>query len=437
MKRVYLSLIRRKSLVLLLFTLLFLLWADAVPVYAKETQKYPYLIKVNRACNTVTIYEKGEDGKYSVPVKAMVCSVGTGTKTITGTFQTKAKYRWKALMGNVWGQYATRIVGGILFHSVYYYKNGNPATLATDEYNKLGTAASHGCVRLTVADAKWIYDNCAVGTTVIIYDDKKNPGPLGKPVAIKLPSSVRWDPTDPSSRNPYKNKTPKITGAKNLTADLGSSIDLLKGVKAKSTVGTDITSDLTIDGTVDWNKPGNYLVTYRVQDALGKEAVKKIKVTVSVNPSDVELTGIRDRIIKDAALIDEAFALNQVEAYVKNVKLDKKYIKASIEKTAEGEYTITYQVDTGSGALVTATSLVFVDSEPPVLTIQDMIFEQGELPTEEELYSFVTATDNYSKPENIVIKAKLRSNPEGTCTAVFTAVDEVGNSTVERREINN
>ena len=35
---------------------------------------------------------------------------------------------------------------------------------------KLGRRASHGCIRLTVEDAKWIYDNCPAGTTVIIQD---------------------------------------------------------------------------------------------------------------------------------------------------------------------------------------------------------------------------------------------------------------------------
>ena len=31
---------------------------------------------------------------------------------------------------------------------------------------KLGTQASHGCVRLSVDDATWIYTNCPAGTTV-------------------------------------------------------------------------------------------------------------------------------------------------------------------------------------------------------------------------------------------------------------------------------
>ena len=37
-----------------------------------------------------------------------------------------------------------------------------------DEAMKLGQPASHGCVRLTVADAKWFYDQVPDGTPVTI-----------------------------------------------------------------------------------------------------------------------------------------------------------------------------------------------------------------------------------------------------------------------------
>lgn len=34
---------------------------------------------------------------------------------------------------------------------------------------RLGMRLSHGCVRLAIENAKWIYDNIPSGTTVIIY----------------------------------------------------------------------------------------------------------------------------------------------------------------------------------------------------------------------------------------------------------------------------
>lgn len=174
-----------------------------VTVINPAASAYPYYIKVNRAANTVTVYALDSEGNYSVPVKAFVCS--TGAATPLGTYQTSDKYRWRPLFGNVYGQYATRITGNILFHSVpYYYENLN--ALESEEYNKLGTAASMGCIRLCVRDVKWIYDNCPSGTTVEFYDDASNPGPLGKPVPITInlnDNRKGWDPTDPDPSNPW------------------------------------------------------------------------------------------------------------------------------------------------------------------------------------------------------------------------------------------
>ena len=62
-----------------------------------------------------------------------------------------------------------------------------------------------GCVRLTTEDAKWIADNCPSGTSVEIYDDE-DPGPLGKPEAVKIDADdVKrgWDPTDADENNPW------------------------------------------------------------------------------------------------------------------------------------------------------------------------------------------------------------------------------------------
>lgn len=163
-----------------------------------------YHIKVNLAANTVTIYKKDSNGKFTEPIKAMVCSVGKATPK-SGTYKISVRYRWRELFGNVYGQYATRIYGNILFHSVPYL-NTYPDTLEYDEYDKLGTSASAGCVRLTVEDAKWIYDNAKNGSTVEFYSDKNNPGPLGKPTAQKISGNKanrNWDPTDPDSRNPW------------------------------------------------------------------------------------------------------------------------------------------------------------------------------------------------------------------------------------------
>ena len=174
------------------------------PEEEEKESKETYYLKVNYGANVVTAYKKDSSGKYTIPVKAMVCSTGKATPT-SGTYKMSNKYRWHQLNGGVYGQYCSRITGHILFHSVPYAKN-TPDSLKYTAYDKLGTKASAGCIRLTVADALWIYNNCQSGTYVEFYSSS-DPGPLGKPSAQKISSNEKcrnWDPTDPLSNNPWK-----------------------------------------------------------------------------------------------------------------------------------------------------------------------------------------------------------------------------------------
>lgn len=433
------SLRRIINLRLLIFTLVFavvLIGSQTLRASAEEQKKTPYMIKVNRVYNTVTVYEQDESGNFTVPVKAMLCSVGKGGLTVTGTYKTKDKYRWKLLYGDVWGQYATRIVRGILFHSVYYYENCNPASLATKEYNKLGEAASHGCVRLAVKDAKWIYDNCSYGTTVVIYDDKKSAGPLGKPSGIKIASDVRWDPTDPSYDNPYADRNPAIVGVKNKKVTWGSSFDPLKGVKATSSVGTDITSGMKLKGTVDTTIPGEYKLTYSVKDALKKSVSKSITVTVLDNLKEPEFTGITDKAIKSGIPVDRDFALSGVEASCLGIKLEKDQISTVINKNSDTEYEITYSASIANGPDVYMTSKVTIDDEAPVLTgIADSTLGEGQILDEAYAMTGVTVSDNYSSSEHIAVLVSITDNLDGSYLVTYTATDEAGNTTTEQAKI--
>jgi len=239
-----------------------------------------YKIHVNRTQNYLIIYKKTENGGYT-PFKAMVCSVGRNNYTPTGSFNLKERYRWHELNGKVYGQYCTRITGHILFHSVYYSVRENPATLSYNAYNQLGSAASQGCIRLCVADAKWIYENCPMGTSVEIYDsDKKEP--LKKPQAIKIDSKSPyryWDPTDPDPENPWVFKKPVMEGAVNRIIERGSDkTALIKDVKVTDFAGWSV--PITVEGKVKLNVCGKYKVTYVATDVLGQTIKKAVTLTV-------------------------------------------------------------------------------------------------------------------------------------------------------------
>ena len=178
-------------------------------VSASAAPLLPYAIKVNRAWNTVTVYTHDENGQYTVPVKAMICSTARkGYVTPLGQYRLEQRRsEWRLMLDGTYGQYATQFYGNYLFHSICYEDDRHDA-MKRDSYNNLGNAASMGCVRLETQDAKWIFDNCPAGTPVTIYEDYDSPGPLGKPnkTVTYIPTEVHngWDPTDPAEGNPWR-----------------------------------------------------------------------------------------------------------------------------------------------------------------------------------------------------------------------------------------
>lgn len=161
-----------------------------------------YLIKVNKAVNTVTVY-KVKDGVETAQ-KVFLCSCGNTTPE--GRFSIQNKWRWLWMVDDSYGQWVSQISGNYLFHSVPYWGTKDPLQLDVGEYNKLGTTCSHGCVRLRAGDAKWIYDNIPSGTEIIIYSDADDPGPLGIPTVAPLPDWHTWDPTDSTVNERCKEK---------------------------------------------------------------------------------------------------------------------------------------------------------------------------------------------------------------------------------------
>lgn len=298
---------KRKSAIislLIAFVILFTVFAVNVPEAEAAVDKNTYWIKVNTQCNVVTVYKKS--GSEYKPIRAMVCSCGKkGSSTPLGTYRMGTKIGWCYLVGNVWGRYSMVIKGNYLFHSVPYAKK-SINSMKYKEYNKLGTNCSHGCVRLALMDAKWIWNKCPKGTKITVYKSK-NPGPLGKPTPIKMKSSWKYDPTDPSKKNPnFKLKKPVITisSSKAKTIEKGSPYSLKSGVTGKNpNANQNLTSYVKVYATYKYStskkkyvkadfttkKTGKYKITYKLYSYYcGGTTYKSFYVTV-VNPETLTI----------------------------------------------------------------------------------------------------------------------------------------------------
>lgn len=127
-----------------------------------QAAKKPLRIEVTISKQNVTIF----DSKDQI-VESFICSTGKdGNDTPVGTFTIKE--RGESFFSKTYQEgayYWTQFDGDFLFHSVPFDET---KTIEAVEAAKLGSKASHGCVRISIDNAKWIYDNIPKGTKVVI-----------------------------------------------------------------------------------------------------------------------------------------------------------------------------------------------------------------------------------------------------------------------------
>ncbi len=176
--------------------------ASATPRPTPVPTPVPYAVTVDVRNQVTTVYGRDENGEYTIPVKRMICSTGLkATPSDVGEWTLNGRTaRWCYF--SKWGshaQYWTRINQNIAFHSVIYNQVDYNA-MSVKSYKKLGQRASHGCIRLLVNDARWIYDNVGKGTVVTITEDL--------PADEELRKSVAAPPLNKSKTGPVTTPEP-------------------------------------------------------------------------------------------------------------------------------------------------------------------------------------------------------------------------------------
>ena len=137
---------------------LFTKWAQA------ESSSTNWLVLVDTSRCKVGIFH-GSKGNWALQ-RMMDCAPGkSSTPTKKGRFTVGSKgYYFDS--GSARCFYFTQFSGNYLFHSVLYAQTSSPQRV-TDA--TMGRPASHGCVRLQLSNAKWIYDNIPRGSKVYVW----------------------------------------------------------------------------------------------------------------------------------------------------------------------------------------------------------------------------------------------------------------------------
>ncbi|RNL38385.1 L,D-transpeptidase family protein [Paraeggerthella hongkongensis] len=121
----------------------------------------PWLIMIDTTNCMLGVF-KGSAGNWT-SVSSWPCSPGkASTPTVLGEYTVGLKgYSFGSGFTCYWW---TQFYGDYLIHSEVYYQN----TFTWME-GTMGVPGSHGCIRLPIDQAKWIYDNIPTGTKVYTY----------------------------------------------------------------------------------------------------------------------------------------------------------------------------------------------------------------------------------------------------------------------------
>ena len=135
----------------------------AIDSVASVSSATSYAITVDCTNHRTVVFERSSGGW--TPIQNWLVSTGAPeSPTVLGDYTVGIK-------GYSFGEdgytcyYYTQFWGDYLFHSVLY-----DAGTFTVQDGRLGMSISHGCVRMKIEDAKWIWDNIPAGTAVRVYE---------------------------------------------------------------------------------------------------------------------------------------------------------------------------------------------------------------------------------------------------------------------------
>ncbi|USF88974.1 immunoglobulin-like domain-containing protein [Candidatus Endoriftia persephonae] len=232
-----------------------------------------------------------------------------------------------------------------------------------------------------------------------------------------------------------------LSGEASVTLEAGPTPYSDPGATANDNIDGDLTASIQTSGSVDATTPGTYTLTYDVTDAAGNAAtqVTRTVTVLASTPPTITLTGDNPQTIEGSAAAtytDPGFSAND------NVDGDisaRVVTSGSVDPTAVGTYTLTYNVsDTAGNAATAVTRTVnVVDTTAPVISLRgdDPVYVAvGENYTEPgaegvdamDGAGFDTALDA-TDPKDITKTNDVDTNVMGQYTRVYTATDAAGN----------
>ncbi|PEP90562.1 cell wall anchor protein [Bacillus toyonensis] len=225
---------------------------------------------------------------------------------------------------------------------------------------------------------------------------------------------------------------PKLTAPTKTTINVGDKFDPMAGVSATDKEDGDITSKVTVDGSVDTSKPGTYELTYTVLDSKGHTVIAKQTVTVkqkveTTNEAPV-LTVPFTTTLRVGEKFDPMAGVSASDKEDGNLTNKIKY-KGNVDTSKPGKYIVEYWVVDSKGVNATATQSVIVkeneetpDMEPKLTVPTRTTINVGD---KFNPLSGVKAIDNEDGDitDKVTVDGSVDASKPGTYELTYTVKD--------------
>nr|WP_324617781.1 immunoglobulin-like domain-containing protein [Bacillus toyonensis] len=237
---------------------------------------------------------------------------------------------------------------------------------------------------------------------------------------------------------------PKLTAPTKTTINVGDKFDPMAGVSATDKEDGDITSKVTVNGSVDTSKPGTYELTYTVLDSKGHKVTTKQTITVKqkVEPKD----DVPVLTVPAEATINIGDKFNPMAGVSATDKEDgditsKVTVNGSVDTSKPGTYELTYTVLDSKGHKVTTKQTITVKQkvEPkddvPVLTVPaEATINIGD---KFNPMAGVSATDKEDGDitSKVTVDGSVNASKPGTYELTYTVLDSKGHTVIAKQTV--
>lgn len=259
-----------------------------------------YRISLNKAINQISIFEYDDDNEInSEAVRHIICSHNNIEDGIYKDFTRVAKSGWFANDSDGFYRYVTDMGNGLIFRTATYRELNKRNSLDVQEYSLIGQVTNANGIVMTLADAKWIYENCGLRSDVLVYSDENEVRATDVINTTSIPAGLFWDPSEDISSSPWISTELKSIKPINSTISvpLGSSeLTLLSFVKVLDVSDVDYSTKAFITGYYNLNVAGIYNIVYNAVDLYNNHlsASVVLKVIDYSTPTDVSTNDTED-----------------------------------------------------------------------------------------------------------------------------------------------